>query len=268
MSRHSNTWLTFRLVSVCWLMLWAQFTLAQTTTFTYQGKLTDAGNPANGVYDLQFRLLDALAGGNPVGATIIREDVAASGGIFTVTLDFGAAAFPGANRWLEIGVRPGPSTGAFTPLSPLQPLTATPYAVQSLNAANATSAINATNAVNFSGALAGDVTGTQSATTLTNNSVTTAKLADGNITNAKIADVAGGKITGSITSATLPGANVAGAVANATNAATAVNFSGTLAGDVTGTQGATTVGKLQGRTVASTAPLGGQVLKFNSTTNQ
>src|SRR5689334_3311846 len=110
------------------LMLNAQTTLAQTTAFTYQGKLTDAGNPATGTYDLQFRLFDALIGGNQIGTTLIREDVSVTGGIFTATLDFGAVAFPGAPRFLEISVRPGASTGAFTPLSPLQPVSSTPYA--------------------------------------------------------------------------------------------------------------------------------------------
>jgi hypothetical protein len=51
----------------------------------------------------------------------------------------------------------------------------------------------------------------------------------------------------------------------ATNAGTAANFGGALAGDVTGTQSATTVGKLQGYTVASTAPTNGQVLQYNGT---
>ena len=32
----------------------------QTTAFTYQGKLVDAGSPANGQYDLQFKLFDTL----------------------------------------------------------------------------------------------------------------------------------------------------------------------------------------------------------------
>src|SRR5215471_15289745 len=110
-----------------WLLMLglASSASAQTTAFTYQGKLTDAGNPANGTYDLQFRLFDALTSGNQVATTLVRDDVAVSNGIFTVTLDFGAAAFPGANRWLEIGVRPGVSTGAFTSLSPLQLVTAT-----------------------------------------------------------------------------------------------------------------------------------------------
>ena len=35
---------------------------AQTTQFTYQGKLTDTGNPATAVYQMQFSLFDAAAG--------------------------------------------------------------------------------------------------------------------------------------------------------------------------------------------------------------
>ena len=124
----------------------------QTPTFTYQGRLQDGGTPANGTYDLQFRLFDASSGGNQVGTTLVREDVLVSGGMFSVSLGFGAAAFPGADRFLEIGVRPGTSTGAFTALSPLRPITATPYAVQSLNATNAVNAANATSATNATNA--------------------------------------------------------------------------------------------------------------------
>ena len=40
------------------LFIVAALSWAQTTAFTYQGKLTDAGNPANGNYDLQFKLFD------------------------------------------------------------------------------------------------------------------------------------------------------------------------------------------------------------------
>jgi hypothetical protein len=49
-------------------------------------------------------------------------------GLFTVTLDFGPA-FAGSKRFLEIGVRPGASTGAYAPLSPRQELTASPNAL-------------------------------------------------------------------------------------------------------------------------------------------
>ncbi len=139
---------------VDWLLASASATFAQTTAFTYQGKLTDAGNPANGPYDLQFRLFDALVSGTQVGSTLVRDDVPVVSGIFTVTLDFGAAVFSGANRWLEIGVRPGASTGAFTPLIPLQPFTSTPYAVQSLNATNAANATTAQNALQLGGVAA------------------------------------------------------------------------------------------------------------------
>lgn len=113
--------------------------LAQSSTFTYQGRLTDGGTPASGTYDLQFKLYDALTAGNqlPVGSPITstKSAVLVTNGVFTVQLDFTAAAFPGADRFLEIGVRhPGDPT--FTTLLPRQQLTASPYAIHSLAAAN------------------------------------------------------------------------------------------------------------------------------------
>jgi hypothetical protein len=57
------------------------------------------------------------------------KNVPVSEGLFTVPLDFGAGVFTGDARWLEIGVRPGLSSGAYTLLSPRQALTATPYAL-------------------------------------------------------------------------------------------------------------------------------------------
>jgi hypothetical protein len=65
----------------------------------------------------------------------------------------------------------------------------------------------------------------------------------------------------------LTAANAANAV-NATTAATATNFTGSLNGDVIGTQGATSVARLQSRSVAATAPLDGQVLKFNAAASE
>jgi hypothetical protein len=47
---------------------------AQTTAFTYQGRLTDAGNPASGNYDLQFKLFDAPSGGTQIMALLAGED--------------------------------------------------------------------------------------------------------------------------------------------------------------------------------------------------
>ena len=77
---------------------------AQTTEFTYQGNLKDGVNAANGNYDFEFALFDALTAGTQLGSTVTRNSVAVAGGTFAVSLDFGAQ-FPGANRFLEIRVR-------------------------------------------------------------------------------------------------------------------------------------------------------------------
>ncbi len=110
---------------------------AQAPAFSYQGRLTDGGQPANGAFDLRFILFDALIGGAQQGPIVTLEDVIVTNGGFTVTLDFGAAAFPGAARFLEISVRPGASVGAFTLLAPRQAVNSTPYALRSLNAGSA-----------------------------------------------------------------------------------------------------------------------------------
>src|SRR5215471_5226567 len=120
---------------------------AQSTAFTYQGRLQDGGSPATGNYDFQFTLWDALSGGSqqppssPI--TVSLMSVPVTGGVFTVQLDFGAAAFPGANRWLEVNVRPV-GAGSFTTLSPRQPIASTPYALRSASAGTADAATNAT----------------------------------------------------------------------------------------------------------------------------
>ncbi len=97
--------------------------------FTYPGRLTDGGNPANGVYDLRFVLYDDEIAGASVGGVVEKADVTVTNGIFVTNLDFGASAFNGDARWMEIAVRPGTSTGAYTALSPRQAVTSTPYAL-------------------------------------------------------------------------------------------------------------------------------------------
>jgi hypothetical protein len=101
------------------------------TAFTYQGRLTDAGTPANGTFDLQLVLMDAAVGGSQVGPILTRDDVMVTSGLFTTPLDFGSV-FTGSKRWLELAVRPGASTGAYTSLAPRQELTPSPNAVFSL----------------------------------------------------------------------------------------------------------------------------------------
>jgi hypothetical protein len=110
---------------------------AQGTAFTYQGRLQDAGQPANGSYDFQFTLTDAQTGGNYIGAMLTNAPVSVTNGLFLVVLDFGSGAFNGSFRWLEVGVRTNGSTGPYVVLSPRQAITAAPYATFASAAANA-----------------------------------------------------------------------------------------------------------------------------------
>src|SRR6185437_10905996 len=76
---------------------------AQTTAFTYQGRLNDGGAPANGTnYSMVFYVYDTPADGSPLGNFGIAH-VTVSNGLFTVPLDFGNV-FNGNPRWLEVSV--------------------------------------------------------------------------------------------------------------------------------------------------------------------
>ena len=114
---------------------------AQTSAFTYQGKLASSGTPANGPYQFEFKLFDAsdVANSNQIGTT--QTVVAAvQNGAFATRLDFGAPAFVASqDRWLEISVRPPGSIDPFpyTVLTPRQQINSVPFAVRSLKATNA-----------------------------------------------------------------------------------------------------------------------------------
>jgi len=95
------------------------------TTFTHQGRLTDGGALANGLYDFRLSAHDAAAAGNQVGSTLPFDDVLVTNGLFVVYPDFGSGVFTGQPRWIEVSVRPGASTGPYTTLSPRQPVHAT-----------------------------------------------------------------------------------------------------------------------------------------------
>jgi len=128
--------------------------MAQDPAFTYQGRLTDTNLAANGVYDFEFRLYDQSSA--QIGTTLTREDVAVTHGVFTVTLDFGVAAFIGQPRSMEIAVRPGASSGSFSTLSPRQPITSSPYAVRTFSAAQADNATTSADALKLGGVAASD----------------------------------------------------------------------------------------------------------------
>ena len=120
---------------------------AQGIGFNFQGRLNDGANPANGRYDLQFRLYDSIAGGNQVGPLVGRPDTTLVNGVFSVTLDFGNGVFNSPNNiFIEIAIRPNGSPNPYTILGPRQQLTVVPFAVRATNATNADTATLATNA--------------------------------------------------------------------------------------------------------------------------
>jgi hypothetical protein len=100
------------------------------TTFTYEGRLTDEdGDPAEGLYDFEFKIFDALNGGNQLGNVVSKDNVMVQDGRFTVELDFGRRVFTGNVRYLETAVRPGQRIDAYTPFEARQRLPAAAYAL-------------------------------------------------------------------------------------------------------------------------------------------
>ena len=93
------------------------------TALTYQGRLLDAGEPANGTFSVDFGLWDDPFVGSQIGSTVTFISLPISDGLFTVEIDFGANAFENSGRWLEISVD-------CVPLTPRQPITRAPYSIQ------------------------------------------------------------------------------------------------------------------------------------------
>lgn len=105
--------------------------------FTYQGRLLDDNVAADGLYDIQFKLYDrpypAIA--SQIGSVNTREDVKVNNGYFNTELAFGDNVFNGDKRWLQVAVRPFDSSdpGDYVALSPLQPITPTPYVLGAID---------------------------------------------------------------------------------------------------------------------------------------
>ena len=108
---------------------------AQGTAFTYQGRLNDGANAAQGIYDLRFTIYDSTnLPGTILSGPITNSATSVSNGLFTVTLDFGNV-FTGGSNYLDIAVRTNGGS-SFTPLSPRQAITPAPYAVFANTASN------------------------------------------------------------------------------------------------------------------------------------
>ena len=143
------------------------------TSFTYQGQLSVNGAPADGVCNLQFGLFAAASGGAAL-ASVGPLAVSIDKGLFTAALDFGAN-FPGADRWLEITAAcPGNATQV---LAPRQPITAAPYALFA-NTAGTVPDASVTSAKIADGTIA--------AADLGDGAVTSAKIANNTITDSDI----------------------------------------------------------------------------------
>lgn len=182
-----------------------------TTSFTYQGQLTNSGSPASGTHDLRFKLLNAASGGSQIGSTLCANDVQISNGQFTACLDFGAGAFAGQRRFLEIEVRSGTGVDCsnvtgFTTLSPRQEVTVSPYATFASAAAQATTAGNATQLNGQSASFY------QNATNLTSGTIASGRLP----TSVALTDAVSNTFTGGITAPTFTGA-LTGTATNALN---------------------------------------------------
>jgi len=105
------------------------------TAFTYQGLLTEGGNPATGLYDLRFNIYITEMGGsavshlpNLVPPGLVRSAVPVTNGLFTTLIDFGDV-YDGTAYWLEIEAHPSGSASEFQLLTPRQELTLSPYAI-------------------------------------------------------------------------------------------------------------------------------------------
>jgi hypothetical protein len=134
--------LLLSVTALCSLFTAVNPLFAQGTAFTYQGRLNDGVNPANGNYDFKLQLWNDSTAGSIIGGPVTNTMVAVSNGLFTTIIDFGAGVFTGSSNWLHIGVRTNGS-GVFNGLLPRQQLTPTPYAIfaESANAAGLTGTI-------------------------------------------------------------------------------------------------------------------------------
>jgi len=134
--------------------------------FTYQGELTFNEQAAEGLYDFEISAYDALENGNQTGSPLTVNAVEVNNGIFTLSLDFGDAAFVGNEVYLEINVRENNSGQPFNLLTPRQKLTNTPYAIHAQ--------FVGADAVSGAEILNGSITSQD----LSNNSITATKIVD------------------------------------------------------------------------------------------
>ena len=151
------------------------FAAPQLPDFTYQGRLTENGTPANGDYDFAFRLFDEAQAGQQVGPTLTEDDFPVSDGVFTVALAF-PGAFAGTQMWLQVTVDG-------VDLLPRQAVSTTPVAQFALSGV-------------ITGAAGGDLTGSYPDPEIGNNVINSIHLVDDSVGATEIQDdsIDGGEI--------------------------------------------------------------------------
>jgi hypothetical protein len=139
--------------------------LAQPSLMSYQGRLFDGTNLANGSYDFTFTYFLPPTGGSPLFGPVTNSAVSVSNGLFTTyinTTGINPSLFSGgvaAAHYLEVAARTNGSSGAFSVLTPRQPITTAPsafYATSAATAGTATTA-NTANGVAASAVTAGGI---------------------------------------------------------------------------------------------------------------
>jgi hypothetical protein len=118
----------------CIIILAFSAVQAQTPIFTFQGRLTDSTMPANGIYQMEFRLFSAT-GTEPL-SDFTDYAVIVTNNLFSVRIFFPEELFDGTPRFLEIGVRRNDTDG-FVTLADRQPLYSTPYVLRARRAQTA-----------------------------------------------------------------------------------------------------------------------------------
>ncbi len=101
--------------------------------FTYQGQLKQDGLPMNALVDVEFSLHADAVADSQIGADYRIDAIGVVNGLLDVPVDFGVDSFDGSARWVEVRVRtPHDPTdvASFITLDPRQPVTVTPYALQ------------------------------------------------------------------------------------------------------------------------------------------
>jgi len=111
---------------------------AHARPFTYQGELTENGQPAAGDFDFRFQIYTS-ANGDILLTTTYTDDQVLVDGRFSAEIE-AEELMTGFDRWIAVAVRPGSisngdrSDATYSLLSPRQLITAAPYALTAYQA--------------------------------------------------------------------------------------------------------------------------------------